>query len=149
MQQGKTHKKIRKTKINLKLLPQLDCLLWRSPPARCGGNCISTGLNQRFSYGHNSKNDPHLQFANDTILFRLAEWEEIATLKRILRCFSVNLSIQDQSPEEYFGRSGVLYSQAYSYSEFGFTYSEFVESCYRKVCKEAMYEEEAIPISWR
>mgnify|MGYP003703573563 CR=1 FL=1 len=31
----------------------------------------------------------HLQFANDTIVFAEAEWMEVTTIKRILRCFEV------------------------------------------------------------
>ena len=31
----------------------------------------------------------HLQFADDTILFCEADWEEVVNLKRILRCFEV------------------------------------------------------------
>lgn len=36
---------------------------------------------------HNGIPITHLQLADDTIMFSSAHWEDIATLKRILRCF--------------------------------------------------------------
>ncbi|CAL5358449.1 unnamed protein product [Camellia sinensis] len=36
----------------------------------------------------------HLQFADDTILFCEAEWEEILNIKRILRCFEIMSGLQ-------------------------------------------------------
>lgn len=51
-----------------------------------------------FEVGKGVEAITHLQFANDTILFRSSRWDEVVALKRILRCFelclvlSVNLS---------------------------------------------------------
>lgn len=36
----------------------------------------------------------HLQFTHVTILFTLIRWEEITTLKRILRCFQLALGLK-------------------------------------------------------
>lgn len=48
-----------------------------------------TGLIRGASVGPNALKISHLQFADDTIIFCDAEWEEIIMIKRILRCFEV------------------------------------------------------------
>lgn len=47
------------------------------------------GLIKGASIGSGNLKLSHLQFADDTILFCDAEWEEIVNVKRILRCFEI------------------------------------------------------------
>ncbi|CAL5388524.1 unnamed protein product [Camellia sinensis] len=47
------------------------------------------GMIRGASVGHQELKISHLQFADDTIIFCEAKWEEIIMLKRILRCFEV------------------------------------------------------------
>ena len=46
-------------------------------------------LIEGFEVGSNGEAITHLQFADDTILFTFARWEEIIVLKRVLRCFQL------------------------------------------------------------
>ena len=46
------------------------------------------GLIEGFEASGGGETVTHLQFADDTILFT-SRWEEVATLKRILRCFQI------------------------------------------------------------
>ena len=64
-------------------------------------NIVAEGLNILFDrakeiglikgvvIGNHVVNVMHLQFADDTILFCEAEWVEVVTIKRILRCFEL------------------------------------------------------------
>lgn len=64
-------------------------------------NIVAEGLNILFDrakemglikgvvIGNNEVTITHLQFADDTILFCEAEWVEVVTIKRILRCFEI------------------------------------------------------------
>ncbi|CAL5403808.1 unnamed protein product [Camellia sinensis] len=47
------------------------------------------GLIQGVAIGNNGVRVTHLQFADDTIIFCEAEWVEVVTIKRILRCFEI------------------------------------------------------------
>lgn len=47
------------------------------------------GLIRGASIGHHELKISHLQFADDTIIFCEANWDEIRVLKRTLRCFEV------------------------------------------------------------
>ncbi|XP_028118398.1 uncharacterized protein LOC114315964 [Camellia sinensis] len=52
------------------------------------------GLFKGAIIGHSGLKVSHLQFANDTIIFCEAEWEEIVNIKRMLRCFEVMSSLK-------------------------------------------------------
>ncbi|XP_028058131.1 uncharacterized protein LOC114262002 [Camellia sinensis] len=47
------------------------------------------GLIRGASIGPNDLRLSHIQFADDTIIFCKADWEEIIAIKRILRCFEI------------------------------------------------------------
>lgn len=52
------------------------------------------GLIKGALVGHQGLKISHLQFANDTIIFCEATWDEIIIIKRILRCFEVVSSLK-------------------------------------------------------
>ncbi|CAL5412431.1 unnamed protein product [Camellia sinensis] len=52
------------------------------------------GLIKGATIGNNGIIVTHLQFADDTILFCEAEWVEVVTIKRILRCFEILLGLK-------------------------------------------------------
>lgn len=68
----------------ISILVQNGSITYGSPIIEGKGQRIHTG----FQVGWNGEAVLHLQlqFVDDTILFSLTDWEEIATLKRILRC---------------------------------------------------------------
>ncbi|XP_028093957.1 uncharacterized protein LOC114294055 [Camellia sinensis] len=52
------------------------------------------GLVKGAVVGHSELKLSHLQFADDTIIFCEANWEEIIAIKRILRCFEVMFGLK-------------------------------------------------------
>lgn len=52
------------------------------------------GLMDRFNVGQDGMAITNLQFAVDTIIFSSSKWEEVAVLKRILRCFELSRGLK-------------------------------------------------------